>query len=130
MIIVGSAFAVQTDVETASDTFGVSWTRQHAMNTELYTFMNSSTTWQAYDSDLATYAGITPSANVQSFLGAADYAAAKALLGLTDANILSITATYLTLTELTSRLGAEYDTEAEFTAQSVFQYLPAPLHRI
>ncbi len=38
---------------------------------------------QAYDADLTTYAGITPSANVQTFLGAADYAAMKTQLALT-----------------------------------------------
>jgi len=37
---------------------------------------------QAYDADLTTYAGITPSANVQSLLGAADYAAMRSQLGL------------------------------------------------
>ncbi|PCI31131.1 hypothetical protein COB52_00275, partial [Candidatus Kaiserbacteria bacterium] len=37
---------------------------------------------QAYDADLTTYAGITPSANVQSILGAANYAAARTLLDL------------------------------------------------
>jgi len=37
---------------------------------------------QAYDADLTTYAGITPSANVQSLLDAADYAAIRALLDL------------------------------------------------
>lgn len=37
---------------------------------------------QAADADLTTYAGITPSANVQSYLAAADYAAMKALLNL------------------------------------------------
>lgn len=37
---------------------------------------------QAYDADLATYAGITPSANVQSLLGSADLAAARTNLGL------------------------------------------------
>lgn len=35
---------------------------------------------QAYDADLDTYAGITPSANVQSLLGAADFAAFVALI--------------------------------------------------
>lgn len=40
------------------------------------------TTVQAYDADLDTYAGITPSANVQSLLGAADYAAMRTLLDL------------------------------------------------
>ena len=38
---------------------------------------------QAYDADLTTYAGITPGANVQTFLGAADYAAMRTQLGLT-----------------------------------------------
>ncbi len=37
---------------------------------------------QAYDADLTTYAGITPSANVQSLLAAADYSAMRTQLGL------------------------------------------------
>lgn len=37
---------------------------------------------QAYDADLTTYAGITPSANVQTLLGAADFAAFKTSLSL------------------------------------------------
>lgn len=37
---------------------------------------------QAYDADLTTYAGITPSANVQTFLGYADFAAMRTGLGL------------------------------------------------
>ena len=37
---------------------------------------------QAYDADLTTYAGITPSANIQTFLGADDYAAMRTQLGL------------------------------------------------
>lgn len=37
---------------------------------------------QAYDADLTTYAGITPSANVQTLLGSADYAAVRSSLGL------------------------------------------------
>jgi hypothetical protein len=37
---------------------------------------------QPLDNDLTTYAGITPSANVQSLLGAADYAAVRTQLGL------------------------------------------------
>ena len=43
---------------------------------------NHSGTYQPLDSDLTTYAGITPSANVQSFLGAADFAAMRSLLSL------------------------------------------------
>lgn len=37
---------------------------------------------QAYDADLTTYAGITPSENVQSLLGCADYAAMRTAIGL------------------------------------------------
>jgi len=37
---------------------------------------------QAYDADLTTYAGIAPSVNVQSILGAANYSAINTLLGL------------------------------------------------
>lgn len=37
---------------------------------------------QAYNANLTTYAGIAPSANVQSVLSAADYAAIRALLSL------------------------------------------------
>ncbi|MEQ1861885.1 MAG: hypothetical protein ABMA13_18355 [Chthoniobacteraceae bacterium] len=37
---------------------------------------------QAYDADLTTYAGITPSANVQTLLAAADFAAMRTSLGL------------------------------------------------
>ena len=37
---------------------------------------------QAYDADLTTYAGITPSANVQTLLGAADYAAFRSSLSV------------------------------------------------
>lgn len=38
---------------------------------------------QAYDADLTTYAGITPSANIQTLLGAATYAAMRTQLALT-----------------------------------------------
>jgi len=38
---------------------------------------------QAYSANLATYAGIAPSANVQTLLGSADYAAFVSSLGLT-----------------------------------------------
>ncbi len=39
---------------------------------------------QAYDADLTTYAGITPSANVQTLLGASDYSGFKTSLSLNN----------------------------------------------
>lgn len=52
-----------------------------AANTRTALGLAIGTNVQAYDADLTTYAGITPSANVQSFLGAANYAAMKTLMG-------------------------------------------------
>lgn len=43
---------------------------------------NIGSTVQAYDADLTTWAGLTPSANAQSLVTAADYAAMRTLLGL------------------------------------------------
>lgn len=40
------------------------------------------TNTQAYDADLTTFAGISPSANIQSLLGSADYSAARTAIGL------------------------------------------------
>lgn len=45
---------------------------------------------QAYDADLTTYAGITPSANVQTLLGAADFAAVRTALSLGAAALLEV----------------------------------------
>lgn len=58
---------------------------------------------QAYDADLTTYAGITPSANVQSLLGAADYAAMRTLLSLVvGTNVQAYDAELAALAGLTS----------------------------
>ena len=46
--------------------------------------LEAGTDVQAYDADLTTYAGITPSANVQTLLGAADFAAFKTSLSLNN----------------------------------------------
>lgn len=50
-----------------------------AFGTAAYT---ASTAYQAASANLTIYAGISPSANIQSFLGSADYAAARTNLGL------------------------------------------------
>jgi len=63
-------------------------------------------TLQAYDTDLTTWAGLTPSANAQSLVTAADYSAMRTLLGLgtmavQDASAISVTGGTLTgLTQL------------------------------
>jgi len=44
--------------------------------------LNLGNAYQVADADLTTYAGITPAANIQTFLGAADYAAMRTQLGL------------------------------------------------
>lgn len=49
------------------------------LGTAAYT---AATAYQAADNDLTTWAGVTPSANGQSFVAAANYAAMRTLLGL------------------------------------------------
>jgi len=49
---------------------------------QLLTDLGLGSLYQAKDTTLDTYAGIDPSSNVQSVLGAADYAAIRTLLGL------------------------------------------------
>ncbi|MEO5914870.1 MAG: hypothetical protein ABIS50_11595 [Luteolibacter sp.] len=64
---------------------------------------------QAYDADLTTYAGITPSANIQSFLAAANYGAAKTLLSLNNVDNTS-DANKPVSTATTTALGLKVDT--------------------
>ena len=95
--ISGSDIVPMTDVDV-SDTFKVTLSEISLFTTtyfdtfsELNTLVADETllkasdigvTLQAYDADLTTYAGITPSANIQSLLGSANYAAIKTLLDL------------------------------------------------
>lgn len=77
---------------------------------------------QAYDADLTTFAGITPSANVQSLLGAADYAAMRTLLDLevgTDFNAYDADIADLADGSLTGTKVGFADTDNLWTATNV-----------
>lgn len=66
---------------------------------------------QPYDTDLSTWAGLTPSANAQSFVTAADYAAMRVLLGLViGTNVQAYNAV------LTTIAGASADGQSLVTA--------------
>jgi len=62
---------------------GTNWTSRWLLDS---TMIGVSGGVQGYDTDLGTYAGITPSANVQSILSAANYAAVNTLLNPTPAD--------------------------------------------
>ena len=91
---------------------------------------------QAYDADLATWAGLTPSANAQSLVTAVDYAAMRALLDLeAGTDFLSpaaIAAAYQPLdADLTAWAGvnpSSYSTTAQIAA--AYQPLDADLTTI
>lgn len=91
----GTVFEWQTCASGAVDTSGTPVLNDFARFTDADTIEGRSyaevaadlsleigTDVQAYDADLTTYAGITPSANVQTLLGAANYAAFKTSLSL------------------------------------------------
>jgi hypothetical protein len=100
-------------------------------------YVASAATWnakQAGDADLTTYAGITPSANVQSLLGAADYAAMRSLFGLVigtnvqayDADLDdladgSLTGTLVAAASTSARGSVELATDGETSASVVVQ---------
>ncbi len=71
---------------TGGDSNRVAFGKVNTNFTELYTSVADLEAdlagYQPLDTDLTTFAGITPSANVQSLLSAANYAAIKSLLGL------------------------------------------------
>jgi hypothetical protein len=73
---------------------------------------------QAWDADLDTYAGITPSANIQTFLGAADYAAMRTQLGLViGTNVQAFDADLTTWAGLTPSANAQsLVTAADYSA--------------
>jgi len=76
-----------TDMDTSASTgtpyvTGGTWSVENAATMRTNLGLVIGTNVQAYDADLTTYAGITPSANVQSMLAAADYAGIRTLLGL------------------------------------------------
>lgn len=82
--------------------------------------VESCTQYQAYDVDLTTWAGITPSANVQTFVSSADYATARTNLGLgtiatQNADAVAITAGNVTGLTSLSAATANVDHIAEKT---------------
>jgi hypothetical protein len=112
-----TAFASLTDVNLtsiATNDFlkwdGTDWINRTPTNVRTDLGLVIGTNVQAYDADLTTYAGITPSANVQTLLGSADFAAFKTSLSLnnvdntSDATKNSATAT-LTNKRITARTG-------------------------
>lgn len=76
--ITGGSIAGITDLALADGGTGAST----AANARTNLGVAIGTNVQGYDADLTTYAGITPSTNVQSLLGATDYAAIRAQLGV------------------------------------------------
>lgn len=85
---------------------------------------------QAYDADLTIYAGITPSANVQSLLGAADYSAMRSLLSLGSVALLNsvdISAnTNLTAGRSLTLSGDSVEADAELYTDSKTIYFENP----
>lgn len=79
---------------------------------------------QAYDADLTTYAGITPSSNVQSYLAAANYAAMQTLLGLVIGT--NVQAYNSNLNNVTSRRtpAYPYTTNVYLRGDSTFAGIP------
>ena len=76
---------------------------------------------QAYSANLTTYAGILPSADVQSVLSAANYAAIKSLMDLevgVDVQAYSANTTVLGATIGASEVDADVATQAELDAVS------------
>ena len=61
---------------------GTNWIAETGATARTSLGLTIGTDVQAYDADLTTYAGITPSADIQSLLGSADYSTARTNLGL------------------------------------------------
>lgn len=72
---------------------------------------------QAYDADLTTYAGITPSSAVQGLLAAASYSAARTLLNVEDAATANPNAIDNVVEDTTPQLGGDLDINTQMLKQ-------------
>lgn len=108
---------LNTDVVAADgdflqyDSTGTNFTWRDASEVRTDLGLVIGTNVQAYDADLTTYAGITPSANVQTFLGAADYSAMRTQLSLGSLALLSAVST----SEITNDTITEADVNNSYT---------------
>lgn len=108
---------LNTDVVAADgdylqyDSTGTNFTWRDASEVRTDLGLVIGTNVQAYDADLTTYAGITPSANVQTFLGAADYSAMRTQLSLGSLALLSAVGT----SEITNDTITEADVNNSYT---------------
>jgi len=108
------------------DSTGTNFTWRDASEVRTDLGLVIGTNVQAYDADLTTYAGITPSANVQSLLGAADYSAMRTLLSLVpgtnvqayDAELAAIAALAVTDSNIIVGNGSTWVAESGATART------------
>jgi len=77
----GAGFTFSDDVSVPDEAYGAGWNGSLEVPTKNAVY-DKIETLQPLSANLTIYAGITPSANTQSLLGAADYAAMRTQLGL------------------------------------------------
>lgn len=105
------------------DSTGTNFTWREASEVRTDLGLVIGTNVQAYDADLTTYAGITPSANVQTFLGAANYAAMRTQLSLGSLALLST----ITTSEITDDTITHADIADSDQATTMCIYIEDPV---